>query len=91
MKQLQLAIKRGEYYLADDVRRRVRLHITTARSVMSGKAYGLAMILASLTGADAVEIEQRIRARDKEVIQELHSSPVAVETVKCECGKEIKL
>ena len=91
MKQLQLEIKRGQYLELDAVRSAVSRHVTTARSVMHGKGYGLAMILASMTGADPIMIEEKIRARDKEVIAELHVRGLSIESVKCECGKEIRL
>lgn len=89
--QFSLDVKRGEYLLADDVRRVVRLNMTTARSVMAGKATGLAMILSALTGADAVSIEEKIKAMHKEVIAEMNVMKMADVVVKCECGKETKL
>ena len=89
--EFQNALKRGEYMLKDGVRTIMAQHITTARSVMHGKGNGLAMILASLTGADPIMIEEKIRARDKEVIAELHINPVSIDSVNCSCGLDVKI
>lgn len=90
-KEFELSVRRGEFMSKDAVRSTMARHITTARSVMSGKGSGLAMILASLTGADATMIEEKIKARDKEVIAELHIAGTSVRSVTCTCGKEIAI
>ena len=84
-------IRRGEYFRKDTVCSRLAMHVATARSVMTGKGSGLAMILASVTGADPIMIEDKIRERDDEVIAAMHVDPWATRSVKCECGKEIEL
>lgn len=90
-REVKAAQRRGELVELEVVKQRLAKHITTARSVMRGKGNGLAMTLASLTGADPIAIEEKILARDNEVISELHVRGMVAESVKCECGKDVKI
>jgi len=88
-KEFQLQVRKGEYLPRAEVRSLNTRAVATARSVMSGKASGLALVLASLTGADPVAIEERIKESFREIIAELHRAPCVVKIVTCkQCGKE---
>ena len=88
-KEFQLQVRKGEYLPRSEVRSMNTRAVATARSVMHGKASGLALVLASLTGADPVAIEERIKESFREIIAELHRAPCVVKTVTCkQCGKE---
>lgn len=89
MKEHHLAVRRGEFLPRAEVRSLNTRAVATARSVMTGKASGLALVLASLTGADPVAIEERIKESFREIISELNRAPCVVRSVTCkQCGKE---
>ena len=91
-KEFALAVKRGEYYPKADVRVAAARAVATARSVMSGKASGLALVLASVTGADPTQIEEKIKESNREIISELNRAPGASATWTCKhCGKESRI
>jgi|GEM_PF-2510257 len=87
-KEFALAIRRGDYLPKLEVRSAIIRAVTTCRSVMSGKASGLALTLAAKTGADPVELEEQVKQANREIIAELHRMPLAQEPPTCRhCGK----
>lgn len=84
MKEHHLAVRRGQYLLAEDVRRAWSFQIRTARSVLDGETSRLALVLASITGADPAEIEERIKEANRTFIAEMHRSAWTVKGILCD-------
>lgn len=91
-KEFALQVKRGDYLHKDEVKSAVMRSVAAARSALRGKASGLSITLASMTGADPVALEERIQESNRDVISELHRAPFGNSVVRCEkCGHEQKL
>lgn len=83
-KEFILSVKRGEYLRAQDVRVAWTTLIRTARSVLDGQASRLALVLASTTGADPAEIEERIKEANRTFIAEMHRTAWSAKEILCD-------
>lgn len=76
-------VRRGQLVELESVRLRWTQTIRVARSVLTGKANGLALILSSLTGADSALIEEKVRALHREFLNEMFLRDWTLDSLEC--------